>query len=420
LPNDKLYCDDFSQFLDVIFMTIRFTPPWQKFNQTLKNTVCILIAALTLLCASVSAGVIAINYIPSASNTELQGFIRITNGSSAPATVSLFPIDDAGNIKPIVNIALNGYETKTFNSIDLENGNASKGLPLGIGQGIGNWRMFFISDSSISVMGLVRSPSTGFLNSVHDLTPAYISRTLHELAMFNPARNPNQQSKVRLSNNTELPNTFIINGIDDSGKDAGNVSIIVPPFATTTLSSTDIEQGNSNIGLKGALGAGSGKWRLIITSTGNASVMGLMELPGGYISNISSLANQPASDEQSNVLSCSDINGASLFSQESKPVYLGFFGNSVATDSINTSFGNYGSTYSSTSVRTTYSNYGSPYGSYSAMSATALSPPVIVKKGKAIAFLTANVSLTGLPALSLASIDACSFSSTSPSGPFVQ
>ena len=372
------------------------------------------------------AGNSTLNYIPAASNTEQQGFIRITNIGSAQASVGLLPIDDAGNIKPTVNIVLNGYETKTFSSADLENGNDSKGLPSGIGQGVGNWRMHIISSSAISVMGLVRSPITGFLNSVHDLTPAYLSRTMHELAMFNPARNPNQRSKVRLSNNTGSPNAFIINAIDDSGKDAGNVSITVPPFATTTLSSTDIEQGNQSLGLNGALGAGSGKWRLVITSTGNASVMGLMELPGGYISNISSLANQPATEEpasstENNNVTCSDLDGASLFSQESKPVYLGFFGSSGASDSINTSFGNYGATYSSTSVRTTSSNYGNSYGTYSAMNTSAFKPPVIVKKGKVIAFLSKNSSLSGLPIFSLVTVDAsCSFVSVSPSSPFLK
>ena len=50
-------------------------------------------------------------------------------------------------------------------------------------------------------------------------------------------------------------------------------------------------------------------------------------------------------------LTCADLNGAYVFSQETTPVYLGFFGSSIASDSIMYEFGAYGSSIRLQSVR---------------------------------------------------------------------
>jgi len=367
---------------------------------------------------------ITLNYVPAASNVEQQGFIRIVNETSSQAVTTIIPIDDAGNIKSPMSVTLAGYETKTFNSADIENGSPSKGLIGLAGQGIGNWRLAISSTSQISAMGLIRSPS-GFLNSMHDVAPAYLSATLHEIGMFNPAKNPNQQSKLRLSNNTDTQNIFAITGIDDTGKTAGSVSIAVSAYATATLTSVDIEQGNTALGLIGSLGAGAGKWKLVITSTQNASVQSLMELPGGYISNMSSLANLPITESSSNTstnsssVTCSDLNGASIFSQEDEPVYLGFFGSKFAANSINSQFGNFGSQFGSSSIRNSFSSYGSQFSSYGVNNGFASYPPVIIKNGKSIAYLSKNSFLTGLPSVTLAVIDSsCTFTASSAAKPF--
>jgi len=373
-----------------------------------------------LVAVAALANNITLNYVPPASNADQQGFIRIANETSTQASVTILPIDDAGNIKAALNIVLSANETRTLNSTDIESGNGSKGVPVGTGQGVGNWRFAISSVSQISAMGLVRSPS-GFLNSIHDIAPNYLSATLHEVGMFNPAKNVNQQSKLRLSDNSGAPNTFVITGVDDSGRNAGNLSITVPAFATATLTSVDLEQGNAELGLTGALGAGAGKWRLVISSTQSASVLGLMELPGGYISNISSLANPPAatSSSSNNSVTCTDLDGASVFSQEEIPVYLGFMGSSFASSSINNLFGSFGSQFGSNSIRNQFSTYGSQFGLYSANNSLSTSPPVFVKNGKILAFLSTNTTLASMPVVSLAVIDSkCSFSAASPAKAF--
>ena len=115
-------------------------------------------------------------------------------------------------------------------------------------------------------------------------------------------------------------------------------------------------------------------------------------------------------------ITCDDLNGAYLYSQESAPVYLGFFGGQYATESINNQYGTYGSEFNALSVRNTFGAYGSTYGSYSAQNQLTTTPPGIYKNNVLIGYLTNNQFVTG--GIGLASIDSsCVFTATGPSIP---
>lgn len=105
----------------------------------------------------------------------------------------------------------------------------------------------------------------------------------------------------------------------------------------------------------------------------------------------------------SSTITCNTLDGAYLFSQETPPVYLGFFGNSFASGSINNTFGDYGSTFGSTSIRNSFSTYGQSFGMYSAKSTLALYPPEIYKNKTFIGYLTENT--LKFNSVSLSSID---------------
>lgn len=114
---------------------------------------------------------------------------------------------------------------------------------------------------------------------------------------------------------------------------------------------------------------------------------------------------------------CQELNGASVFSNEPVPVFLGFFGNEFASESINNSFGQYGSEFQNESVRNPLGRYGSETSSTSANNPSALSPPRIIKNGQFLAYLSSNEFLDW-SSLSLSLIDSsCTFSATS-SAPF--
>lgn len=110
-------------------------------------------------------------------------------------------------------------------------------------------------------------------------------------------------------------------------------------------------------------------------------------------------------------LTCAELEGATVLSQEPEPVYLGFFGSQFAEDSIMNPFGAYGSSFSKLSVRNDLGPYGGPSETYSAHNSLTTLPPVIYKNLVPIAFLTTNSAL--VPGVSLAQIDAdCAFLSS--------
>jgi len=112
-------------------------------------------------------------------------------------------------------------------------------------------------------------------------------------------------------------------------------------------------------------------------------------------------------------ITCAELDGAYVYSQESSPAYLGFFGNAYASESINNTYGTYGSSYNLLSVRNTFGSYGSDYGTYSANNDFSSSPPAIYKWGDLIGYLTTNTFIAG--GVSLADIDySCSFYATLP------
>jgi hypothetical protein len=115
-------------------------------------------------------------------------------------------------------------------------------------------------------------------------------------------------------------------------------------------------------------------------------------------------------------LTCQDLDGSVVYSQESSPVYLGFFGTTSATDSIMNLCSTYGSQYNSLSVRNEYGTYGSPYNPYSVTNPYTSTPPVIYKNGSAIGYLTTGYNTS---VVSLAEIDiSCTFHSSVPSDGF--
>lgn len=89
-------------------------------------------------------------------------------------------------------------------------------------------------------------------------------------------------------------------------------------------------------------------------------------------------------------LSIADLDGSAVIKAQDG-TYLGLVSSDpYEPDSIANSWGSYGSAYSATSIRNQYGAYGGPYGSQSPYNRYCQTPPVIVKDGRAIAYLTVN------------------------------
>ena len=212
-----------------------------------------------------------------------QGFVRVINRSRSDGAVRIQAYDDAGRLHEALELALAAGHAAHFNSDDLELGNVQKGLSGSTGPGTGDWRLELWSSLDIEVLAYVRIPS-GFLTAIHDLVPHAGRR--HAAATFNPASNTNQRSRLRIVNPGVRPGHVSIAGVDDAGESPGEaVRMSVAAGEARTITAEQLEAGYW--GLQGALGDGTGKWRLVIDCEHPIVLMNLLESPTGHLTNLS-------------------------------------------------------------------------------------------------------------------------------------
>ncbi len=212
-----------------------------------------------------------------------QGFVRVTNRSRSDGVVRVQAYDDAGRLHEALELALAAGHAAHFNSDDLELGNVQKGLSGSTGPGTGDWRLELWSSLDIEVLAYVRTRS-GFLTAIHDLVPHAGRR--HTAATFNPASNTNQRSRLRIVNPGVRPSHVSIAGVDDAGRSPGDVvRMSVAAGEARTITAEQLETGYG--GLQGALGDGTGKWRLVIDCEQPVVLLNLLESPTGHLTNLS-------------------------------------------------------------------------------------------------------------------------------------
>jgi hypothetical protein len=95
----------------------------------------------------------------------------------------------------------------------------------------------------------------------------------------------------------------------------------------------------------------------------------------------------------SETLSADSVSGSQLKTQSG--VFLGNVNrDKFDPDSLLNPYGQYGNRYSAESIFNVYSQYGSPYGSESPYNKFSTTPPMFVKNGEALGYLTVNKYLT--------------------------
>ena len=266
-----------------------------------------LTCALAALTAASLAGAVAasvggahlVPLFPSTSEERRHGFVRVINRTDTPGEVTITAIDDSGVRADAVQLAVDARETVHFNSGDLEEGAPGKGLPVGTGNAQGNRRLELTSDLDIEVLSYIRTDD-GFLTAMHDLAEPGLNG--HELAFFNPGRNRTQISVLRLINAGSAEARVTVSGIDDlgvpgslpTGGPGGGVTMTLPPGGAREVTAAELESdefrnvnGEHAASLEGALGTGTGKWQLRITSSEPVRAMSLLESPAGHVTNLS-------------------------------------------------------------------------------------------------------------------------------------
>jgi hypothetical protein len=222
-----------------------------------------------------------------------ESFVRVVNRSNASSRVIVTGIDDIGTPapRPSIRFDLGPGEAKQFNAFDIENGNADKGLTGALGPAEGRWRLVINSGGPLEVMNLLRTQG-GFLTNLSEAAPRP-TRLVAEVPLFHAAADTEQRSLLRLVNLSESEQAqVLIEATDDAGQPApgGPLVIDLDPSRSVELSAADMENGNGDKGLIGALGQGEGRWRLRVSSTTRTEVQSLMATPGGFLTNLSAPA----------------------------------------------------------------------------------------------------------------------------------
>jgi len=249
-------------------------------------------------------------YFPAAAHSDWEGFVQVTNRGDENGEVEIHAYDDAGTSYGPLTLSLDARSTGFFNSDDLEQGNAGKGLSGGIGAGEGTWRLELSTDLDVDVLAYVRTKD-GFLTRMHDM--AHRDAHATRVPTFNPGRNTNQVSVLRLINPSEESAEVTIEGIDDDGASPGGpVRLSVPAGGAREVSAQDLEEGAD--GLSGALGVGKGKWRLSVVSEQPVRALSLLRSPTNHITNLSTLPYEDGGP----------LHQVSMFPEESEEGPVGF------------------------------------------------------------------------------------------------
>ena len=108
-------------------------------------------------------------YLPPASDTLRQGFVRVLNHSDVAGEASIAATDDAGATYEPLTLALGPRAARHFHTGDLESGNPARGLTGATGPGDGGWRLAIESETlNVEALAYVRTDD-GFLAGLNDV-----------------------------------------------------------------------------------------------------------------------------------------------------------------------------------------------------------------------------------------------------------
>jgi len=245
-----------------------------------------------------SVGAVAERYalpllVQAGASSEPLGILRILNGTAESGTVAIFAIDDAGTRSGPASFMLNASAAVEFTATELASGNATLGLTGGIGTDVGDARLEIETDLRIVPMAFVRA-ADGTLSAMHDTVRSASTdgsgQYVYEVPVFNLSTEMTQVSRLRLINPGDVSASITISGRDDSGAEAtgGDVTLMLAARGATTLTAQQLEAGDTEI--TGRLGAGTGKWRLTVSSDQPLEVVNIVASTAGHWNNLSTTA----------------------------------------------------------------------------------------------------------------------------------
>ena len=144
----------------------------------------------------------------------------------------------------------------------------------------GSAELCFTAPGNVVVNNTTVSTSNSFVAQISGTTsntsvatalPLQYNGSVVKVPFFNPGGNTVQQSVLRVTNTSSLAGKVTITGTDDNGNPGMPVTFRLPAGASTQINGDALQNGSAV--LTGALGTGTGKWRLVVTGEFNGLVV---------------------------------------------------------------------------------------------------------------------------------------------------
>ena len=231
-------------------------------------------------------------------SAQRDGLLRVINRSQSLGIVYIQAFDQSARHREPAALALQPNSAVNLSSADLQAGNAAKGLPRGIGDADGDWRLLLRSALDIHVLAFQRasgqqptdSDAETHLASLNGATP---DTGYHEMPLFvaEPSGEGMPTSTLRLVNWSDEAADVAIAAVDDLGQPAGgDIRFVLPGNTARSLSAAELGSGDG-AGLHGALGHADGSWRLTIVADKPIDALNLQTSAAGRASNLTTVAN---------------------------------------------------------------------------------------------------------------------------------
>ena len=229
------------------------------------------------------------------SNTNQVSWLRVVNPGAKNARVTIEGTDDKGESPGGgVEFTLPVGRSRTLSAQELESGEG-RGLRGELGDGAGKWRLAVTASQPVEVMSLLSSP-TGHLTNLSTV-PESGAGVAHRVALFPAAARWLQkgyQGFARVINRSYAAGDVHIEAFDDAGVSHGPATLAIDSGETVHFNSEDLERGNAGKGLSGGTGAGTGDWRLELTSTIDIEVLVYIRTDDGFLTSMHDLAPRTA------------------------------------------------------------------------------------------------------------------------------
>lgn len=228
-----------------------------------------------------------------ASEIDQTSRLRLVNPSAAEAEATVTGTDDAGTSSDApVRLTLAAGSSCTVDAQQLESGTGlACGAPQeGLGDGTGTWRLVVASDTPLVAMNLLSSQDGHLMNLSRSVVPD--ADGIWHAHLFPEANDTNgRQGVVRVVNRSTESGAVLILPSDDTDTQYEALRLSLDAGEAVHVNADDLELGNADKGLTGSSGAGTGVWRLALSSaTIDIEVNTYVQTPDGFLTTMQDTA----------------------------------------------------------------------------------------------------------------------------------